>query len=94
MIRDFCAADFESVLSVINDAANAYRGVIPADRFHDPYMSAEALLAEIDAGVAFRVLEKDGRIVGAMGSQPVKDVLLIRHAYIRSDCQGQGFGPL
>ena len=49
-------------------------------------------MAEIDAGVAFRVLEKDGRIVGAMGSQPVKDVLLIRHAYIRSDCQGQGFG--
>tara|TARA_R110000787_G_scaffold107831_1_gene215979 strand:+ start:140 stop:637 length:498 start_codon:yes stop_codon:yes gene_type:complete len=92
MIRDFRSADFEGVLSVINDAANAYRGVIPADRFHDPYMSAEALSAEIDAGVVFRVLEEDGRLVGAMGSQPVKDVLLIRHAYIRSDCQGQGFG--
>jgi len=92
MIRDFYAADFDSVLSVINDAAKVYRGVIPADRFHDPYMSAHALSAEIAARVAFRVMEKDETVIGAMGAQLVKDVLLIRHAYVRKEYQGQGIG--
>lgn len=92
MIRDFEATDFDSVLSVINDAANAYRGIIPADRFNDPYMSAGALSVEIAAGVAFRIEERDEEIVGAMGIQPVKDVLLIRHAYVRTEYQGQGVG--
>lgn len=92
MIRDFRPVDFESVLSVINDAAEAYRGVIPASRFHDPYMSAEALSDEISAGVRFRLFEKGTEIMGVMGAQPVKDVTLIRHAYVRGNAQRQGIG--
>jgi len=81
-----------AILAIINAAAEAYREVIPADRWHEPYMPAEELDAEIEAGVAFWGYEDDGELVGIMGIQPVGDVDLIRHAYVLPDRQGRGIG--
>ena len=80
------------ICAVINDAAEAYRGVIPADRWHEPYMALEELRREIEAGVAFWGYYESRRLLGVMGLQPVADVELIRHAYTRSSCQGRGVG--
>jgi len=77
-IRQCREDDRESILALINAAAEAYRGVIPADFFHDPYMSASELAAEITAGVRFWGYEADGVLVGVMGIQAVLDVDLIR----------------
>lgn len=77
---------------MINDAAVAYRGVIPAERWHDPYMPLEELRAEIAAGVGFFCVRRDGRVAGVMGLQQVADVALIRHAYTRTAEQGTGVG--
>ena len=80
------------MLAIINSAASAYRGVIPADRWHEPYMSPDELDNEVSAGVSFWGSELDGRLVGVMGIQPVRDVELIRHAYVLPQNQGQGLG--
>ncbi|MBM3487401.1 MAG: GNAT family N-acetyltransferase [Alphaproteobacteria bacterium] len=85
-------AEFETVLAIINDAAIAYRGVIPADRWHEPYMPADELRHEIAAGVAFAGYEEAGGLVGVMGAQPVDDVMLIRHAYVRTARRNRGIG--
>jgi GNAT superfamily N-acetyltransferase len=84
--------DEAEIYAVINDGAAAYRGVIPADRWHEPYMPLEELRAEIAAGVAFWGLRRGGELVAVMGLQPVADVTLIRHAYTRTGAQGQGLG--
>ena len=81
-----------AVLVIINQAAEAYRGVIPADRWHEPYMAVEELDHEIGAGVAFWGYETDGELLGVMGIQPIKDVDLIRHSYVLPKTQGQGIG--
>jgi len=80
------------ILEIINDAARAYRGVIPADRWHEPYMPDEELRAEMEAGVVFSGFEEEGRLLGVMGLQYVQDVALIRHAYTRSAVRGRGIG--
>ena len=82
----------ETVLAIINSAAEAYRGIIPADRWHEPYMPSNELDHEIAAGVAFWGFEMDGALVGVMGIQPVRDVDLIRHAYVLPGKQGRGVG--
>ena len=82
------------ILAIVNAAAEAYRGVIPPDRWHEPYMSAEELDREISAGVAFWGVEAEGALAGVMGIQPVRDVDLIRHAYVRPGLQGGGIGRL
>ena len=92
MIRSCSPADFDAILKIINDGAAAYRGVIPDDRWHEPYMSADELRHEIAAGIAFSGEEAGGSLVGVMGSQPVRDVILIRHAYVLSHRQQQGTG--
>jgi GNAT superfamily N-acetyltransferase len=92
MIRPYRETDFETVGEIINEAAQVYRGIIPADRWKEPYMSREELRHEIEAGVAFWGYEEGGRMVGVMGIQPVQDVTLIRHAYVRPTRQGQGIG--
>ena len=84
--------DFAAMLSIINAAAQAYRGVIPEDCWHAPYMPAEALRAEIAAGVVFALAEVDGVPFGLMGIQHVANVDLIRHAYVRPDAQSRGIG--
>ena len=81
-----------TILAIVNAAAESYRGVIPADRWHDPYMSGESLRREIDAGVAIWGCELDGQLAGIMGIQPVRDVDLIRHAYVRPADQRRGVG--
>jgi GNAT superfamily N-acetyltransferase len=89
-----CRADErDAIYAIVNAAAERYRGVIPADRWHDPYMPREELDGEIAAGVDFWGYEDgDGRLVGVMGVQPVKDVVLIRHAYVLPATQGRGIG--
>jgi len=81
-----------AICEVINDAAEAYRGVIPADRWHEPYMPLQDLRAEIAAGVEFWGIQREGSLIAVMGLQPVKDVALIRHAYTRTASQGLGAG--
>jgi GNAT superfamily N-acetyltransferase len=80
------------ILAVINAAAEAYRGVIPADRWHEPYMSRDQFDGELAAGVAFWGYEDGGALVGVMGIQPVRDVNLIRHAYVLPAGQHRGVG--
>jgi len=82
----------EAILAIVNAAAEAYRGVIPADRWHEPYMPAEELDAEIAAGVEFWGCEAGGELAGVMGIQPAGDFDLIRHAYVAPAMQGRGIG--
>jgi GNAT superfamily N-acetyltransferase len=91
-IRPCRDAERPAVLAIINAAAQAYRGVIPADRWHEPYMPAHELDREIAAGVAFLGYEADGALVGIMGIQRVGDVDLIRHAYVAPERQRHGVG--
>jgi GNAT superfamily N-acetyltransferase len=84
--------DRPAMLAIINAAAEAYRGVIPPDRWHEPYMPAAELDHEISAGVVFWVYDLDGAMAGVMGIQPVRDVDLIRHAYVSPGYQRRGIG--
>jgi N-acetylglutamate synthase-like GNAT family acetyltransferase len=92
MIRRCDDLDFDDIWTIVNDGARAYRGVIPADRCEDPYMSTEKLRHEMHDGVVFWGYEQDGALVGVMGLQAVQDVTLIRHAYVRTASQKQGIG--
>lgn len=80
------------MFGIINDAAQAYKGIIPADRWHEPYMSMEYLRSEIADGVRFSGHEIDGELVGVMGIQDRGDVYLIRHAYVRTARRNAGSG--
>ncbi|HME52138.1 MAG TPA: GNAT family N-acetyltransferase [Candidatus Lokiarchaeia archaeon] len=92
MIRECTVADFDAIYDIINDAAIAYKNHIPADCWHEPYMSREHLQEEIDAGITFHCYEEDGELIGVMGIQDVKDVTLFRHAYVRTARRNQGIG--
>jgi len=91
-IRTCDGSAFEAILAIVNDAARAYEGVIPADRYHVPYMPADELRREIADGVRFWGWYEGGRLFGVMGIQDVDDVTLIRHAYVTTDQQGRGVG--
>ena len=82
----------EAILAIVNAAAEAYRGVIPADRWHEPYMPADELDREIESGVVFWGVEDDGELAGVMGIQDVGEVDLIRHAYVAPGAQRRGIG--
>ena len=93
MVRGCTADDFDCILGIINDAATAYRGIIPDDRWKEPYMPAEELAEEIAAGIEFDGYEIAGTgLVGVMGVQMVEDVTLIRHAYVATGRQRSGIG--
>lgn len=92
MIRECRDEDFDDIWAIVNDGARAYRGVIPEDRWHEPYMTREQLRSEIEAGVHFWGFEDSGRLVGVMALQDVKDVTLIRHAYVITASQRSGIG--
>ena len=92
MIRRCEEGDSELIWTIINDGAQAYKGIIPADQWTEPYMSREEMQREIDDGVVFWGLEDCGELVGVMGIQKVQDVTLIRHAYVRSSWQKRGIG--
>jgi N-acetylglutamate synthase-like GNAT family acetyltransferase len=85
-------SDLDSIYKVINSAAIVYKGIIPADRWKEPYMSREELAEEIDSGVIFWCYKENENILGVMGIQDVKDVTLIRHAYTLPSCQRKGIG--
>lgn len=92
MIRRCEDTDLQAMYEIVNDAAQAYKGVIPSDRWHEPYMPMDEMRHEIAGGVVFWGCEVDGELAGIMGIQAVQDVTLIRHAYVRTACQGQGIG--
>ena len=92
MIRKCTDSDFEVILEIINEAAKAYKGVIPIDCWHEPYMSREELKHEIEDRVSFWGFEDEGALIGVMGIQDKGDVILIRHAYVRSNKRNQGIG--
>jgi GNAT superfamily N-acetyltransferase len=91
-IRPCREEEAETMLAVINSAAEAYRGAIPTDCWHEPYMPAAELRSDIAAGITFVGYEVDGVVAGVMGIQPVRNVDLIRHAYVLPACQGHGVG--
>ena len=92
MIRPCTASDVPDIFTIVNDAARAYQGVIPPDRWHEPYMSFEELREEISRGVEFWGYEANRQLVGIMGMQPVQDVTLIRHAYVKTAMRNHGVG--
>ena len=92
MLRRCDERDFETIYTIINDGAQAYKGIIPADRWTEPYMSRDKLRHEIADGIAFWGFEADGALAGVMGLQDVQDVTLIRHAYVRTANRNQGIG--
>src|ERR1700681_2060961 len=94
MMRRCNDRDFELIWTIINDGANAYKGIIPADRWTEPYMSREELQRQIDEGVVFWGYEETGTLAAVMGIQQVQDVTLIRHAYVRTSSQKRGIGAL
>jgi GNAT superfamily N-acetyltransferase len=92
ILRRCSEHEHPAIHTIINAAAEAYRGAIPADCWHEPYMPRAELDAEIHAGVTFWGYEDHGELIGVMGIQSVRDVDLIRHAYVRPDLQGHGVG--
>ena len=92
MIRPCIEKDFDALYTVINDAAIAYKGVIPPDCWHEPYMSMDYLRHELDSGVKFWGYEQNKDLAGVMGIQEVQDVTLIRHAYVRTRYRNTGIG--
>jgi N-acetylglutamate synthase-like GNAT family acetyltransferase len=93
-IRPCRPDDLDRMFQIINDAAEAYRGVIPADRWKTPYMHLEELKDEIAQGVRFSGIEAEGVLVGILGVQPVKNVTLIRHAYVATAHRSKGLGGI
>lgn len=92
LIRRCCDEDFEQTWAIINDGGMAYRGAIPDDCWHQPYMSRSELLDELAQGVQFWGYEENGVLIGVMGFQDVKDAALIRHAYVLTKHQGRKVG--
>jgi GNAT superfamily N-acetyltransferase len=92
VIRRCTDRDLELIWEIINESAQAYKGIIPADRWTEPYMSADKLRREIEDEVVFWGYEESGILAGVMGIQHVQDVTLIRHAYVRSSSQNRGIG--
>ena len=86
------ASDVPEILAIVNSAAQAYRGVIPSDRWHEPYMPQDELEREIAHGVTFWVAEEDGRVAGVIGIQDKGPVALVRHAYVAPTTQRAGVG--
>ena len=91
-IRKAVEGDLGSMLTLVNDAAQAYRGVIPVDRWHDPYMPENELANEIQDGISFWVAEEEGQLLGMIGIQNKGDVTLVRHAYVAPIKQRAGVG--
>lgn len=92
MICKLSPSDFDAILNVVHEAAQAYKGIIPADRWREPYMPATELREEITEGVEFYGWKENGILIGVMGIQRVRDVTLIRHAYVLTNHQRSGIG--
>ncbi len=94
MIRKRTDEDFDEIFNIINDAAMAYKEVIPPDRWHEPYMTKAELQAQIEEGVKFSCFVDNNEIIGVMGIQDKTDVELIRHAYVKTKQRNKGIGTL
>ena len=92
MIRKGTGEDFDEIFNIINDAAMAYKGVIPPDRWHEPYMTKAELQKQMEDGVRFSCYVDNNEIIGVMGIQDKADVRLIRHAYVRTKQRNKGIG--
>jgi len=92
MIRACTSGDVAAIFEIINDGAQAYRGIIPADCWHDPYMPMDELKEQIAQGIGFWGYEAHGKLAGVMGSQDRGEVTLIRHAYVRTAQRRKGIG--
>jgi N-acetylglutamate synthase-like GNAT family acetyltransferase len=92
LIRESSDSDREEILAIINEAAHAYRGIIPDDRWHEPYMPQQEFENEIASGVNFWIAEENGQILGVIGLQDKGDVALVRHAYVSAKAQRKGVG--
>jgi GNAT superfamily N-acetyltransferase len=92
MITKSEPVDFDEIYDIINDAASAYRGIIPADRWHEPYMTKEELEKQMGEGVQFWQYMDEAKVIGVMGIQYKEDVTLIRHAYVRTIARNKGIG--
>ena len=92
MIKEYKKKDTSKILHVINDASLRYKGIIPNDCWHEPYMSEQELIAEFSDGVRMFGYHQDNKLIGVIGIQEVKDVILIRHAYILASYQDKGMG--
>ncbi|HYA78402.1 MAG TPA: GNAT family N-acetyltransferase, partial [Verrucomicrobiae bacterium] len=92
MISKLTNSDSQAILTLVNDAAIAYKGKIPSDRWKEPYMPAQELQEEIQRGLQFYGLKHNSVLVAVMGIQPVDDVTLIRHAYVLTSYQRKGYG--
>ena len=94
MVRNATSADFQRIYEIINDAAQAYKGIIPADRWHEPYMPQTELEEQIADGVRFSCFLENDEIIGVMGIQEKGEVNLIRHAYVSTKRRGGGIGSI
>lgn len=92
MITKSEQTDFDTIYEIINDAASAYRGIIPADRWHEPYMTRAELQNQMEEGVQFWKYNEGDKVLGVMGVQFKGDVTLIRHAYVRTSDRQKGIG--
>ncbi len=92
MISEYIKSDILKILDVINDAALKYKGIIPNDCWHEPYMSEQELIDEFSDGVRMHGYHQNNKLIGVIGVQKVKDVILIRHAYTLSSYQNRGAG--
>jgi len=92
MIKEYSKSDCSKILYVVNDAAIKYKNVIPDNCWHEPYMSERELLGEFQDGVRMFGYSDNGELIGVIGFQEIKDVVLIRHAYTLTDYQGKGTG--
>jgi len=92
MIREYIKSDSSKILYVINDAAVRYKGIIPDNCWHEPYMSKQELVDELTDGVRMFGYNRNNKLIGVIGIQEIKDVILIRHAYTLTSYQGKGIG--
>ena len=92
MISEYKKSDISKILHVINDASLKYKGVIPDNCWHEPYMSEQELIDEFSDGVHMFGFQYNNKLIGVIGIQKVKDVVLIRHAYTLTSYQGKGTG--
>ncbi len=90
MINEYTKSDVPKIINVINDASLRYKGIIPDNCWHEPYMSEQELIEEFSDGVRMFGYHLNNKLIGVIGIQEVKDVILIRHAYTLTSCQGKG----
>ncbi|GAK38943.1 GNAT family N-acetyltransferase [Paenibacillus shunpengii] len=94
MIRLCSSVEMQEIYEIVNDASRAYKGIIPEDCYHEPYMPLDELQSEIESGVVFWGYELEGNLIGVMGIQDRGDVSLIRHAYVKTNSRQKGIGSM